>query len=83
MDIHGYLWISMDFHGSSMDIHGYPWISMNIHGYPWTAMDIYGLPGAGGTVQHPFGEPLGQETLTHSLLQNVRTPSGQPGWGTK
>ena len=29
------------------------------------------------------GEPLGRETRSNSLLQQVRTPSGKPGWGKK
>ena len=35
----------------------------------------------GGTGSPLLGEPLGRETLTHSLLEKVRTPSGKPGWG--
>ena len=67
--IHG---LSMDdpwiIYGSSID---YLWI---IHGHPWISMNCQGLGEAGGTGlpcwgtgQHIPGEPLGRETLTHSL----------------
>jgi len=57
-------------HGLSM--HN-PWMSMD---NPWTSLDFHGLPGAGGTVgqvggtgQLILGEPLGRETLTHTLYR--------------
>ena len=40
------------------------------------------LAHAGGTGSPVTGKPLGRDTLTHSLLETVRTPSGKPGWGT-
>ncbi len=43
MDIHGYLWISMD-PWIFVDILGYPWTFMDIHGYPRISMDIHGYP---------------------------------------
>jgi len=41
LEVHEYLWMSMDDPWISMDINGYPWISMDIHGYPWIPMAIH------------------------------------------
>jgi len=71
--IHG---LSMDYPRMSMDS---PWTSL-----AWVSMNFQGLGepvDVGGTGQYIPGEPLGRETLTHSLYrQKVRTPSGKPGW---
>ena len=43
MDLHGFSWIFMGFHGFSliswiiMDFHGF-------HGFPWIIIDLHGLP---------------------------------------
>ena len=45
MDIHEYLWITMDYYGFSWIAMGYkgsPWITMDHHGLPWMTMVDHG-----------------------------------------
>ena len=40
VQVHGFLWISTDFHGFSKDFYGFSWISMDVYGFLWIFKDF-------------------------------------------